>query len=281
MLKIGSHIPFKSPNYLPESVKISIENGANTMMIYLGPPQSTLRTDVQKWKLEEYNKNWNAHIKPIDIIVHAPYIVNLANFDKYQFSKEFLIKEIERMNIIGAKYLVLHPGSSLKQDVNQTLIHLSNEIKDIIDKTKDVCIVLETMAGKGTEVGTNFEQLRFLIDSINNDRVGICIDTCHLWDSGFDLKTDFEKNSGQNLYSILKEYKLLEKVKVIHLNDSKNECNSHKDRHENIGHGKIGLQALKNFANHSMFNNIPIILETPWIDNQMPYKKEIELIKKE
>lgn len=279
MLKIGSHITFKSPNYLVESINLSIENGANVMMIYLGPSQSTLRVDLNKWKIKEYLDNLQKKIRPADVIVHAPYILNLANFEKSSFAKEFLIKEINNMNLVGFKYLILHPGFSLKQSINKSLIYLANNLKDILTKTKNVSIILETMAGKGTELGTNFDQLKFLVDKVNSDRIGICLDTCHLWDSGHDLKTDFEQNNGKELFNILKEKNLLEKVKVIHLNDSKNPLNSHKDRHENIGKGYIGLKALKKFANHPMFDNIPIILETPWIDNKMPYKEEIALIK--
>lgn len=280
MLKIGSHVSFKSPNYLVDSIKESITNGANTMMIYLGPPQNSNRVSVEKYQLEEYFAKYKDIILPQDIIVHAPYIVNLANITKSEWSKQFLIEDINRMNKIGAKYLVLHPGAYLKQDINASLEHLANNIKDIIKQTKDVEIILETMAGKGTEIGTSLEQIKTLISLINEERVGICLDTCHMWDSGIDLKNDFENNSGQELINKLNELDLMSKVKVIHLNDSKNDISSHKDRHENIGKGFIGQKALVNFANHPSFDNIPIILETPYIDGKSPYQEEIALIKK-
>ncbi len=279
MLKIGSHISFKSPDYLVGSVRESLDNDANVMMIYLGPPQSTTRVDVSKYKYDEYLKKWSDKIKPIDIIVHAPYILNLANMEKSSFSKQFLISEIKKMNYIGAKYLVLHPGASLKQNIDNSLDHLSKNLIEILSETEDVEIILETMAGKGTEVGRSLEQLKYLIDKVNSDRIGICLDTCHMWDAGYDLKNDFEKNDGQELISKLRELDLLDKVKVIHLNDSKNDLSSHKDRHENIGKGFIGKKALINFANHPIFDNIPIILETPYINNRPPYKEEIVLIK--
>lgn len=280
MLKIGSHVSFKSPNYLVDSIKESIANGANTMMIYLGPPQNSNRVSVEKYQLEEYFAKYKDIIPPQDIIVHAPYIVNLANITKSEWSKQFLIEDINRMNKIGAKYLVLHPGAYLKQDINASLDHLANNIKDIINQTQNVEIILETMAGKGTEIGTSLEQIKTLISLINEERVGICLDTCHMWDSGIDLKNDFENNSGQELINKLNELDLMSKVKVIHLNDSKNDISSHKDRHENIGKGFIGQKALVNFANHPSFDNIPVILETPYIDGKSPYQDEIALIKK-
>ncbi|MBR3259546.1 MAG: deoxyribonuclease IV [Mycoplasmataceae bacterium] len=279
MLKIGSHIPFKSPNYLVDSVKETINNGANVMMIYLGAPQNSKRVSIEKYNLEQYQKKFNQIIKPEDIIVHAPYIINLANKEKENFAKQFLIEEIKRMNYIGAKYIVLHPGASLKQNVDEAIINLSNNIKDVLKETKDVEIIIETMSGKGTEIGTSLEQLAKIIDLINDQRIGICLDTCHMWDAGYDLKNDFENNNGEILFNKLNQLNLLKGIKVIHLNDSKNNIGSHKDRHENIGKGFIGLKALKKFANHPNFDNIPIILETPWVEDKMIYKEEIQMIK--
>ncbi len=279
MLKIGSHVSFKSPNYLLDSIKESLNNRANVTMIYLGPPQSSNRVSPEKYHLEEYLKEYKHKISPENIIVHAPYIVNLANLEKSSWSKQFLIEEIKRMNFIGAKYLVLHPGAYLKQDINESLKNLAINIKEIINSTEDVEIILETMAGKGTEIGTTLNQLKELIDLIDEERVGICLDTCHMWDSGIDLKKDFEENDGKELIKVLKDLNLLSKVKVIHLNDSKNDIYSHKDRHENIGKGFIGKTALINFANHPIFDNIPIILETPYVDGKNLYKEEIKMIK--
>ena len=279
MLKIGSHISFKSPNYLIDSVKESINNGANVMMIYLGAPQNSKRINIEKYNLKQYQKEFNKMIKPEDIIIHAPYIINLANKEKENFAKQFLIEEIKRMNYIGAKYIVLHPGASLKQNVDEAIITFCNNIKDVLEKTKDVEIIIETMSGKGTEIGTSLEQLAKILKLINEKRVGICLDTCHMWDAGYDIKNDFENNNGEILFNKLNQLNLLKRIKVIHLNDSKNNIGSHKDRHENIGKGFIGLKALKNFANHPNFDNIPIILETPWVENKTIYKEEIQMIK--
>lgn len=282
MLKIGSHVSFKSPGYMVDSINESIANGANAMMIYLGPPQSAKRVDVNKFNIEQCNKlNLFSQIKKEDIVVHAPYIINPSSFEKSDFAINFLIEEIKRMNFIGLKYLVLHPGSSLKQDINETIKHLSSNLKKILNETNDVVICIETMAGKGSEVGISLEQLKIIMDNVDSERIAICLDTCHLWDAGYNLKDDFQKNNGEDFLNKLKELNLIEKVKVIHLNDSKNELGSKKDRHANIGHGFIGLKALKNFAHHNLFQDIPIILETPYIDNKSPYKEEIKLIKGE
>lgn len=277
MLKIGSHVSFKSPGYLRDSVNESINNRANTMMIYLGPPQSTKRIDFSKLEIDKDLFNL---IPSKDIVVHAPYIVNLANFEKSEFGKEFIINEIKRMNLINSKYLVLHPGATLKQDPILSRRHLAKNIISILEQTEDVEIILETMSGKGTEIGSKLEEIKEIIDLVNSERVGLCLDTCHMWDAGYDLKTDFEENDGKSLFAKLESLNLMSRVKVIHLNDSKNELSSHKDRHANIGKGMIGAKALINFALHPKFDNIPTILETPYIDHVPPYKEEIELIKK-
>ena len=278
MVLLGSFISFKSPKYLIGAMEETLKNQATALMIYLGAPQTTKRSDPSKWQLEEFKKNWNNFIKTEHIIVHAPYIVNLANFEKAKFAIDFLTKEIQMMNLIGAKYLVLHPGAFLKQDQEETLKFLAKNLKKILNQTEDVTIALETMAGKGSEIGTNLEQLKLLIDLVDDPRIGICLDTCHMWDAGYDLKTDFEENDGQNLINLLINLNLMDRVKVIHLNDSKNPIGSKKDRHENIGKGHIGLKALKNIVHHRAFAHIAKILETPY-DEEDIYQKEIALLK--
>ena len=278
MVLLGSFISFKSPKYLIGAMEDTLKNQATALMIYLGAPQTTKRSDPAKWQLEEFRKNWNNFIKPEHLIVHAPYIVNLANFEKAKFAIDFLTKEIQMMNLIGAKYLVLHPGAFLKQDQEETLKFLAKNLKKILNQTEDVTIALETMAGKGSEIGTNLEQLKLLIDLVDDSRIGICLDTCHMWDAGYDLKTDFEENNGQNLINLLINLNLMDRVKVIHLNDSKNPIGSKKDRHENIGKGHIGLKALKNIVHHPAFAHVAKILETPYEEEDI-YQKEIALLK--
>ena len=276
MIKLGSHISFKSPNYLIGATEEAISYNANTFMIYLGAPQNTARASIEKYRLEEYVEKYSKIIKPEDIIVHAPYIVNPSNPEKSDFAIEFLTKEIERMNYIGAKYLVLHPGASLKNGKELGIKTLIKSLKKILIQTKDVEIILETMSGKGTELGSTLEELKIVIEQVGNSRLGICLDTCHIWDSGYDIKNNLE-----NFISILEKNDLLKWVKVIHLNDSKNELSSHKDRHENIGKGFIGFEALQKFLYHPKFKGICTILETPWVEGNPIYKQEIEkLIKK-
>ncbi|WP_029512977.1 deoxyribonuclease IV [Mycoplasmopsis iners] len=272
MIKLGSHISFTKPNYLVGSVEESIKNKANCMMIYLGAPQNTRRVSVNEYKKDEYLKNYAQLIKPEDIVIHAPYIVNPSNPEKADFAIQFLIEEIKRMNYFGAKYLVLHPGAYTKFTAKEALDTLINNLRQIISQTEDVVICIETMAGKGTEVGRNFEEISYVLKTINNDRVQLCLDTCHLWDAGYNLK-DY-----QNFKNELLKYDLLKNVKVIHLNDSKNELSSHKDRHANINQGLIKLETLAKFVHDPDFDNIPIILETPIPEEGPIYDKEIAML---
>ncbi|WP_027334785.1 deoxyribonuclease IV [Mycoplasmopsis felifaucium] len=274
MIKLGSHVPFKSPDYLYGSASESLNNGANCMMIYLGAPQNVKRVETDKYQLDKYLANFKDKIKPEDIVVHAPYIVNPTSISKNKFSIDFLIQEINRMNYIGAKFLVLHPGSYTTFDLQESLDTFVSSVKEILSKTKDVVICVETMAGKGTEVGVNFDQIRYFIDKIDNERFQVCLDTCHIWDAGYDIK-NYEAFKKQ-----LKDYDLLKHIKVIHLNDSKNNLSSHKDRHENIDIGFIGLECLQKFVFDKDFDNIPIILETPYVDDKPIYKEEIAMLLK-
>lgn len=273
MKKIGSHISFKAPNYLEGSAFESIENGANTMMIYLGAPQSANRVDESKYKLEEYMEKYSDKIKPEDIVIHAPYITNPANPEKSRFAIDFLIRDIERMNYIGAKHLVLHPGSHTKFSREESISELIKSLKEIFSKTKDVEISLETMAGKGTEIGTTIKELKYIVDQVNNERLNICLDTCHAWDAGIDV-TNFPE-----MIKELKKYELFDLIKVIHVNDSKNQFGAAKDRHENIGKGFIGLEPLKKIVNSKEFDGVLMILETPWVDGKPIYDKEIKMLK--
>ena len=272
MKKIGSHVNFKSPNYLLDAVKQSLKNKANAMMIYLGAPQSTKRVDVSKYKLEEYQKTYIKEIVPENIVVHAPYITNPANPEKKDFANQFLIKDIQRMNYIGAKHLVIHPGAHTKFTRKEAIKTLIDSLKYIFSKTKDVEISIETMSGKGTEIGTNFEEIKYIIDKVNNSRLNVCLDTCHVWDYGYDVK-NFKK-----LISELKKHDLLKLIKVIHVNDSKNPLGASKDRHANIGKGHIGLDALKKIVNSKKFENAIMILETPLVDEKPIYDQEIEML---
>ncbi|PZV99921.1 deoxyribonuclease IV [Metamycoplasma auris] len=272
MIKIGSHISFSKPNYLEKAAQESIENNANCMMIYLGAPQTTLRVPKENYHLEQYKNLYSKKISPQDIIVHAPYIVNPSNPEKSQFAINFLVSEIKRMNYIGAKYLVLHPGSHTTFTIEEAKNTLIESLKKILAQTNDVIIALETMAGNGSNYCNSFEILKEIIEKVDSKRICICLDTCHIWDAGYNIK------NYEQFKSYLKEKDFLKYIKVIHLNDSKNELNSKKDRHANIGQGYIGLESLKKFVFDPDFDNIPIILETPYINNKPPYKEEISLL---
>ncbi len=277
MLIIGSHVSFNKENQLLGSLDEALSYGANTFMFYTGAPQNTKRYEIDdnitKKALLKMKEN---NIEINNIIVHAPYIVNLANNkeeEKYNFSINFLKQEVKRCDSIGIKYMVLHPGSHVGLGVDIAIKNIVNGL-NIILKDSETMILLETMAGKGTEVGSSFQEIKSIIDGVENkEKIGVCLDTCHINDAGYDLNkfddviNEFDKIIGLNY------------LKCIHVNDSKNERGSHKDRHENIGYGTIGFNNLLNVIYHEQLDGIPKILETPYINDKAPYKEEIEMIK--
>ena len=218
--------------------------------------------------LEENNIDIN------NIIVHAPYIINLANDKNYDFNVKFLSEEIKRVELLGINKLVLHPGSHVGLGVDIGINNIIKSLNAVLNNDTNVVICLETMAGKGTEIGRSFEEIKRIIAGIKcKDKVGVCLDTCHINDAGYDLN-DFD--------NVLKEFDRiigLDRIKVVHINDSKNIINSHKDRHENIGYGTIGFDNLINIVYHEKLKNIPKILETPYIDKKAPYLFEIDMIR--
>lgn len=278
---LGSHVSFDSKEQLLKSVKESISYGANTFMFYTGAPQNTKRSiinDSLTYKAYELMKENGIALEKV--VCHAPYIVNLANDidpSKYDFSINFLKSEVSRLETLGIKYLVLHPGSSVGIERNHALFNISNGLNKILYPNCPVTILLETMAGKGTECGININELKTIIDSVDlKENIGVCLDTCHLNDSGVDIsKFSNYLNEFDNIIGI-------DKIKCIHINDSKNILGSHKDRHENIGLGTIGFDNLINVIYNERLKDIPKILETPYVGEKKeypPYKQEIEMIK--
>lgn len=282
-LIIGSHVSFTKQTGLLGSIKEAKSYKANTFMFYTGAPQNTARapidleiTSLAKKALKEENMD----VK--NIIVHAPYIINLANPVNFDFSVRFLKEEIRRVEMLGMKKLVLHPGSHVGNGVEKGIESIINALNTVIDKETKVDILLETMAGKGTECGKSFEEIRDIIKGIKQkDKVKVCLDTCHLSDAGYDL-TKFD--------DILKEFdeKIgLDKIACIHINDSLNEKGSHKDRHANFGFGKIGFDTLLKIVYHPKLKEVPKILETPYVTKDEtskeklypPYLFEIEMIR--
>ena len=282
-LIIGSHVSYNNKSQLLGSVKEALSYKANTFMFYTGAPQNTNRSVIEdSLTMEAYKLRKENNIALEKVIVHAPYIVNLANFNNFDFSVSFLINEVERCSTLGIKYLVLHPGSAVNCSREEAINNISKGLNLILDNDYDVTILLETMAGKGNEMGKTFEELKAIIDKVKfQDKIGVCIDTCHLNDVGYDMSKfdmvldNFDKVIGIN------------KIGCIHVNDSKNEIGSHKDRHENIGFGTIGFDNLIKIIYNERLDGIPRILETPYVtkeDNSKdkvypPYKYEIEMIR--
>ena len=275
-LLIGSHVGMKARKFLLGSVEEALSYNATTFMFYTGAPQNTrrkpvseLRVDEAKALMKEYGIDLN------NIVVHAPYIINLGNTVKketYELAVSFLKEEIRRVEEIGATRLVLHPGAHVKAGEEAGLNAILDGLNEVLTPDTRVTIALETMAGKGTELGTSFDQLAYIIDHVNlSDQLGLCLDTCHLNDAGYDV-TQFD-----DILDEVDQKIGLDRVKVIHVNDSKNPRGAHKDRHENIGYGTIGFDTLNKIVHNPRLENVPKILETPYINDQPPYKEEIEM----
>lgn len=283
-LIIGSHVSYKSGKQLLGSVVEALSYGANTFMFYTGAPQNTNRSTIDdNLTKEAYQLMEENGINPKNVIVHAPYIINLANDGaSYDFAIKFLKEEIKRVDKLGMKYLVLHPGSHVGLGIEKGLDNIINGLNFVLSEDNDVIICLETMAGKGSELGTSFEQIKKIIDGVKlSDKLMVCLDTCHINDAGYDLN---------NFDAVLDEFDNvigLDKLACIHINDSKNERGAHKDRHENIGIGTIGFDNLIKVIYNKRLDGIPKILETPYIGDTddskerlyPPYKFEIEMIK--
>ena len=276
---IGSHVSMKAPDFYLGSVKEALSYGANTLMLYTGAPQNTVRTELSKLKIEEAFALIKAQQLDISkFICHAPYLINLSNSlspEKLDMSIRLLRLEMERTKAMGIEVLVLHPGGHMTAGVDVGLDTLIKNLNYVLDTdTTGVKIAIETMAGKGSEVGTTLEQVAYVIENINKkDQVGVCLDTCHLNDSGYNI------SNTKQLIEQIKNTISLEKVLVIHINDSKNPQGAHKDRHENLGYGYVGFDAINAIVHAEEFTNIPKILETPYIGIYPPYKKEIEMLK--
>lgn len=273
-LIIGSHVSFTKDTQLLGSLNEALSYNANAFMFYTGAPQNTNRCSINKeLTIEAQQKMKENNIDIKNIIIHAPYIINLANINNMEFNIRFLQEEINRASELNISKIVLHPGSHIGKGIESGINNIVNALNQI--DFKNIVVLLETMAGKGTECGVNITELKQIIDNIKDkEHIGICLDTCHLNDSGIDIN-NFDK--------YLDEFDKLigiDKIGCIHINDSKNPINSHKDRHENIGFGTIGFENLINVIYNERLKNIPKILETPYINKKAPYKEEIEMIRK-
>lgn len=275
---LGSHVSFSKEKQMLGSVLEALSYHANTFMFYTGAPQNTNRLPIDSELTSlAHNLMDKENINIENVIIHAPYIINLANPKNYDFNVSFLKEEIRRAEALGISKMVLHPGSHVGLGIEEGIKNIISSLNEVITPNQKVIICLETMAGKGSEVGSKLEELKAIIDGVQlNDKVAVCIDTCHLHDAGYDL---------ENFDTFLEQFDNiigLSKLLVAHINDSKNEISSHKDRHENIGCGMIGFNKLLQVVHHPILKNIPKILETPYVgigkDSNPPYLFEIEML---
>lgn len=281
---LGSHVSMSGKKMLEGSAIEAHEYGETTFMIYTGAPQNTRRKSIEDLNITKGHEVMEKYGLS-NIVVHAPYIINIANTTKpetFNLGVDFLQQEIERTQAIGAKDIVLHPGAHVGAGVDAGINKIIEGLNEVLTNDNNVRIALETMAGKGTEIGRSFEELARIIDGVhNNERLSVCFDTCHTHDAGYNVKEDFD--------GVLNEFDKIigvDRIKVVHVNDSKNDRGAQKDRHENIGFGYIGFDALNYIVHHDCFKDIPKILETPYVgedkkNKKPPYKLEIEMLKQQ
>lgn len=283
-LKLGCHVGMSGKEMMLGSVKDALRFGANTFMLYTGAPQNTRRKDIAELRIDDAKELMRENGIE-EFVVHAPYIINLANAVKpetFDIAREFLALEIQRTEKMGSKILVLHPGSHVGEGVETGVKQIIKGLNEVLSVDSTVNIALETMAGKGSEIGRSFEELAMIYDGVvNNNRLRVCFDTCHTSDAGYDIIGDFD--------GVIDKFDKIigkDQIAVFHMNDSKNEPGAAKDRHENFGFGKIGFDALMYVMYHKDFMDVPKILESPYIkdpDNAKksyePFKHEIEMIR--
>ncbi|WP_163970018.1 deoxyribonuclease IV [Oceanobacillus halotolerans] len=282
MVKIGSHVSLKGKKMLLGSSEEAASYGANTFMIYTGAPQNTRRKPIEELNINAGMEHMNEN--GIDnIVVHAPYIINIGNTVKtetFELGVNFLRNEMDRTVALGAKQIVLHPGAHVGAGQEAGIKKIIEGLNEVLEKDRNVQIALETMAGKGSEIGRSFDELAKIIDGVtHNEKLSICLDTCHVHDAGYNIVEDFD--------GVLNEFDKIigiDRLKVVHVNDSKNERGAQKDRHENIGFGYIGFEALHGVIYHPQLKDLPKILETPYVgedkkNKKPPYKYEIQMIK--
>ena len=283
-MKIGSHVGMSGKEMFLGSVKEALSYGADTLMVYTGAPQNTRRKAIEELRVEE---GWNLmKEKGMDeIVIHAPYIINLANTVKpetYELAVEFLAKEIERTAAMGSKVLILHPGAHVGAGEEAGIRRIIEGLNTVLTADTPVNIALETMAGKGSEIGRTFEELAAIYDGVHyNEKLRVCFDTCHVSDSGYDIIHQFD--------DVIDRFDRIlgkDQIAVFHINDSKNTPGAAKDRHENIGFGEIGFDALHYIVSHKDFTHVPKILETPYVPSEVdskksyaPYQYEIAMLK--
>lgn len=283
-LILGSHVGMSGKKMMLGSVEEAVSYGANTFMIYTGAPQNTRRKEISELNIEAAKKCM-AENGIEQFIVHAPYIINLGNtvkLETYDIAVKFLAVEIERTVAMGSHVLVLHPGAHVGAGVDAGIASIIQGLNEVLTADMDCYVALETMAGKGTEIGRSFEELARIYDGVKyNEKLRVCFDTCHTHDAGYDIINDFD--------GVIDRFDRLigkDQIAAFHINDSKNVFGAGKDRHANLGQGYIGFDAIRNIVYHPDFMHVPKILETPWIpaedgskDSFPPYKEEIAMLR--
>lgn len=284
MVLLGSHVSMKGKKMLLGAAEEAVGYGGSTSMIYTGAPQNTRRKEIEEMNIEAGHVYMRENgINIADIVVHAPYIINLGNTVKkqnYSFAVQFMKEEIKRAEALGATQMTMHPGAHVGAGAELAIEQIAQGLNEILHEDQTLQIALETMAGKGTEIGRSFEELAQIIDKVDlKDKISVTLDTCHTHDAGYDIKNDFD--------GVLAEFDRiigLDMLKVIHVNDSKNVQGAGKDRHANIGFGEIGFDALNYVVHHEKLAHLPKILETPFVgedkkNKKAPYKHEILMLK--
>ncbi len=285
MLKIGSHVGMSGKEMFLGSAKEAVSYGANTFMVYTGAPQNTKRKDISQLRIDEGWRYMRAHGIE-EIVIHAPYIINMANTVKpetFELAVDFMNLELSRAEAMGSKILIVHPGAHVGAGAEAGISKIAEALNEVLHRDSKVYVALETMAGKGSEIGRSFEELAQIYEKVAcSDKLRVCFDTCHTSDAGYDIINDFD--------GVMERFDRLlgkDQIAVFHINDSKNAPGAGKDRHENIGFGHIGFEALNRVVHHKDFENIPKILETPYVPdaNQpkkswAPYGMEIEMLQK-
>lgn len=280
MLKLGSHVGMKGKEMFLGSAKEAFSYGANTFMVFTGAPQNTKRKPTGELNIDAALAYMAEH-HITEPVIHAPYIINLGNSvntETFRLAVDFLSMDVERTAAMGSHTLVLHPGAHVGAGSEAGIRKIAEGLNEILTKDTPCHIALETMAGKGSEIGRSFEELAAIFDQVgHNDKLRVCLDTCHMHDSGYDIIHDFD-----GILAKLDRLIGIDKVAVLHINDSKNPCGAGKDRHANIGDGYIGFEALHRIVHHPAFGDIPKILETPYRPGSEdpskllpPYKEEI------
>jgi len=285
MLKLGSHVGMSGKEMFLGSVKEALSYGANTFMVYTGAPQNTRRKEISDLNIDAglalARENGIS-----EFIIHAPYIINLGNTEKaetFSLAVEFLAKEIERSVAMQAATIVLHPGSHVGAGEQAGIAQIVKGLNEVLTREMPITVALETMAGKGSELGKTFEELAAIYDGVVwNEKLRVCFDTCHTHDAGYDIIHDFDGVMDQFDRILGKQ-----QIAVFHINDSKNVRGAAKDRHENIGFGEIGFDALNYIVHHKDFADIPKILESPYVTEHdevaqktlPPYLQEIRMLK--